>query len=121
MTEKAERLRVVTTGGVLAGFDRAKVVVEFAKLARQPEAVVEQLLAGARHVVKRNVDHWTATVYLQRFREIGVACAVEPDHLDPLEPLPAAARTAPQKDDPQPQSSPGRLRVLWRRLRGIRS
>jgi hypothetical protein len=54
--EKPERLRVVTTGGVLAGFDRAKVVVEFAKLANQPEAVVEQLLAGARHVVKRNID-----------------------------------------------------------------
>jgi hypothetical protein len=79
--EKAERLRVVTTGDVLAGFDRAKVVVEFARLARQPEVVVEQLLGGVRHVVKRNVDSWTATVYLQRLREIGVACVAEPEHL----------------------------------------
>ena len=96
-------VRIVMTGRILDGFDRAKVQVDLAKVTRLDSPAVERLLAGTPHVVKQNLDVVTADTYVRRLRAIGVDCAAGPEYLN-LEPQalvqsqPAAApiRSAPR-------------------------
>jgi hypothetical protein len=103
--DDTQSVRVVTTGHVVGGFDRAKCISDLAKLTRQ-DVLAERLLDGAPHVVKRNIDAGTANAYVRRLRAIGVECAAQPEFLDlELQPVRAEQSAAVT---PRAAVAPGR-------------
>jgi DNA segregation ATPase FtsK/SpoIIIE-like protein len=114
VVDDKQSFRVVTTGRILDGFDRAKVQVDLAKVTRLDSPTVEHLLAGTPHVVKQNLDVVTAETYVRRLRAIGVECNPEPEFLD-LEPQPLAQSrptpSAPAFPAPDSTSSPAAIPV----------
>jgi hypothetical protein len=94
----SETYSVVMTGEVIEGFDLESVQEAFAKLFKLSQEKVQGYFAGKPKVLKKAVDHATASKYKARMEKVGVS--VE---------LVAATKT---KKSAQPATQPAEQRSL---------
>lgn len=112
----SDTVKIILTGKIRSGFERAEVVATLAKMLKLSDGEADAMLTGQDTVLKRDVPSAIAARHVQILREIGLKVRVEPmQSAAQAEPaLPAMESNpnpAPPEDSPPAPSRPSAMHL----------